>query len=110
VTVTPPLGPVEDGIVIASTGTCGRAIGGWGKLCGAPAKWHIIWDLDTENGLACDEHADEARSLWCPIQVHERGPDCAMPGSMWIEEERRCVTEGTEHGDLTSVVSKRTDT
>jgi hypothetical protein len=63
-----------------------------GPLCAAPAAWHIIWP-GGDGGMACDEHAAEARSL-DHRQIHRlaRGA-CGLPGSLWVEPERRCVLD-----------------
>lgn len=61
--------------------------------CGKPGKWHIIWTADTENGIACDEHADEARRRWVYFGMHPYDPVCSMPGAMYLVAEDRCVVD-----------------
>jgi hypothetical protein len=69
---------------------CTRDLGG--PLCAAPAAWHIIWP-GGDGGMACDEHVAEARSL-DPRQIHRLAwGACGLPGSLWIESERRCVLD-----------------
>lgn len=58
--------------------------------CPKPATWHIAWDADLENGLACDEHMAEAERRWVYVDRHHVGHDCSMPGSTWYFEEKRC--------------------
>jgi len=58
--------------------------------CGQPATWHIAWDAQLENGLACDEHMAEAQRDYVYVDRHRVTPDCAMPGSIWFFEEKRC--------------------
>jgi hypothetical protein len=86
----PPLGPQQGW----DARTCQRAIGEWSQLCGKPGAWHIIWDATCENAVACDRHAAEALEPWHALQVHPLRPDCTMPGSEWVPEERRCVFPG----------------
>lgn len=47
-----------------------------------------------ENGFVCTAHAGElTRKNWIPVQQHEVGPDCGMPGSLWHLEENRFVPD-----------------
>jgi hypothetical protein len=46
-----------------------------------------------ENGLACDEHADEARSRWVFYAIHPYEMACSMPGAVYSEELNRCLPE-----------------
>lgn len=83
-----PLGPEVD----TSGQTCTRASSdGPANLCGAPATWHIAWDLNLENGLACDTHMAEARTQLVFVDRHPVGPDCSMPGVHWDFDHKRCV-------------------
>lgn len=79
------------------------------NLCGTPATWHIVWDLNLENGLACDPHMAEARARLVFVDRHHVGPDCSMPGVHWDFDNKRCVypddpapAEAAEQRDLES--------
>jgi hypothetical protein len=58
------------------------------NYCGAPATMHV---LDAEGPtMDCDEH----RPWWDThpfIDMHPIGPECGVPGAMWMSE--RCVTD-----------------
>lgn len=70
--------------------TCGRLLTPE-QPCPTTATAHVFWNLDTDNGIVCPEHADEAAQRWDPVQVHDLGADCVMPDSVWLIEEHRCV-------------------
>jgi hypothetical protein len=75
---------------------CNRLTGGTfdqPDYCGRPGTWHIIWTADAENGIACDEHADEARRLWVYFGLHAYDPVCSMPGATYLPDEDRCVID-----------------
>lgn len=59
--------------------------------CQSNATWHIAWDTNLENGLACDPHMDEARTRYVFVDSHRVGPDCQMPGVVWDFDNKRCV-------------------
>jgi hypothetical protein len=59
--------------------------------CGAPATWHIMWNVDAEVSFACDPHMDKARRRFVFVDSHQLGPDCGMPGALWDLNEKRCV-------------------
>jgi hypothetical protein len=61
--------------------------------CGKPATWHIIWTSDAENGLVCDEHANEARRRWAFVGIHPYEMSCSMPGARYLADENRCVVD-----------------
>lgn len=92
----PPLGQVAPPL------QCNRLMSGAfdapePDYCGKPAKWHIIWTSDGENGIACDEHADEARRLWVYFGLHAYEPVCSIRGARYLPDEDRCVVDD---GDL----------
>jgi hypothetical protein len=91
----PPLGPEQGwNITTCERDTSDGQFPLGEQLCGKPAAWHIIWDTTQENSVACDQHATEALHPWHALQIHPLQPDCTMPGSVWIEQERRCVWDG----------------
>ncbi|MFD9151533.1 hypothetical protein ACFWDF_30575 [Streptomyces diastaticus] len=59
--------------------------------CGKKATWHIAWDTNLENGLACDPHMAEALARFMFVDRHRVGPECAMPGTAWDFDNKRCV-------------------
>lgn len=63
--------------------------------CPADATWHIAWDTDLENGLACDEHMAVARTRYVFADAHRVGPDCQMPGALWDFDNKRCTCPDT---------------
>jgi hypothetical protein len=72
---------------------CSRAINTAGDPCGGEAFLHVAW-ADTpegvEAGWVCTLHASELSTHWPPLQTHEPGPDCGMPGALWFFEENVC--------------------
>jgi hypothetical protein len=58
--------------------------------CSKPAVRHVIWDETMENGFVCQEHLGELGTRWTFLAAHEVGPDCAMPGALFFEEENAC--------------------
>lgn len=90
--LTPPIGRIMD----TSRQPCGYSPGDTdANTCMKPATWHIAWDADLENGLACDEHMTYAQQF-AYVDRHPVGVDCAMPGSTWYFEEKRCGYPGSE--------------
>lgn len=81
-----PLHPPLLGPAIART--CTRWLAG--RACGEPAVRHVIWDDEMENGFVCDHHLAELGAVWSFCWAHEVGPDCAMPGSLFVIEENVC--------------------
>lgn len=71
--------------------------------CGKPATWHIIWTLEGDNSIACDEHADSARANWVFAGMHPYSEVCSMPGSRWVPELDRCVVDEELLGLASSV-------
>jgi hypothetical protein len=59
--------------------------------CGVKATWHIAWDTKLENGLACDPHMAVVRARFVFVDSHRVGPACAMPGTAWDFDSKRCV-------------------
>lgn len=91
--LTPPIGRIVD----TSRQPCGYSPGDTDATdCGTPATWHIAWDADLENGLACEPHMDMIRQRWVYVDRHPVGPVCGMPGSTWLFDEKRCVIEGLD--------------
>jgi len=87
--VTPPQGdemPVMDA-------SCGY--GYPGPLCGRPATWHIIWTPDTDNGMACDEHAAHAAARWAWYDRHPMTETCSAPERQviwsWDDPPGKCA-------------------
>lgn len=97
--ITPPIGRlVDDG-----QHRCGFSPGDTEETtCNAPATWHICWDADLENGLACDEHMAYAQQ-YAYLDRHPVVADCSMPGSMWDFDEKRCSFPGSDTPALASV-------
>jgi hypothetical protein len=53
-----------------------------------------MWTSDLENGLACDEHADEAREKWVFYAIHPYEMACSMVGiAVYSEPLNRCIIE-----------------
>lgn len=93
--LTPPLGgnapPLQ----------CNRLMGGTfdePELCGKPGAWHVIWDLDLNNGICCDEHAEEARRLWVFIGFHPYSEVCSIGGARWLPDKDICVVDDDDLG------------
>lgn len=89
VSALPPLGDIAPPL------QCNRLLE-WpdqASRCGKPATWHVIWTSDMENGLACDEHYDEARSTWAYFAVHPYRMECSMPGAVYVHAENVCRTD-----------------
>ncbi|MFJ9128906.1 hypothetical protein ACIRJS_32875 [Streptomyces sp. NPDC102340] len=59
--------------------------------CQADAAWHIAWDTDLENGLACDPHMTLVRARYMFVDAHRISPDCQMPGAHWDFDNKRCI-------------------
>jgi hypothetical protein len=83
---------------------CSRAVDALGHPCGKEAFLHVAWH-DTpegiEGGWVCVDHAKDLHA-WSPLQVHEPGPDCGMPGSLWFPDENICRCPEVE-GDVEAV-------
>jgi hypothetical protein len=60
------------------------------RNCGESAVRHVIWDESMENGFVCAGHLPEIGTVWSYFAIHEVGPDCAMPGSLYVQEENTC--------------------
>ena len=71
---------------------CSRAISNDGRPCGRDPFLHVAWQ-DTPEGIeagwVCSHHAREL-DRWKPLQTHEPGPDCGMPGALWFTDENVC--------------------
>jgi hypothetical protein len=92
VELTPPIGRILD----TSRQTCTYSPGDTdASTCTKPATWHIAWDADLENGLACDEHMAYAKQ-YAYVDRHPVGVDCSMPGSTWYFDEKRCGYPGEQ--------------
>lgn len=79
---------------------CTREVGGTPERpthCGRPATTHIIWNMQAENGLACDEHAVEARR-WAYAGMHPYEMVCSIGGARWLPDEDRCVVDDDDLG------------
>lgn len=88
--ITPPIGRLVD----TSRQRCTYSPGDTdANDCGQPATWHIAWDTDIENSLACDEHMAYAQQF-AHLDRHPVGVDCAMPGTSWHFELKRCIGPG----------------
>lgn len=92
----PPLSENE-----APVRVCSRALT-WPQkqgdpACGKPAFLHVAWIIDDDGidaGFVCEEHAAELDERgWIPVQAHELGDDCGMPGAVWNLTENRCCYE-----------------
>lgn len=59
--------------------------------CGEKATWHIAWNPNLDNGLACDPHMAEARARFVFVDSHRVGSECAMPGTAWDFDNARCI-------------------
>lgn len=85
--ITPPIGRIVD----TSRQRCSYSPGDTdANDCGKPATWHIAWDTQLENGLACDEHMAHVQQHFAYVDRHPVGTDCGMPGAAWFFEEKRC--------------------
>lgn len=58
--------------------------------CGEPATWHVMWDGDCDNSVACDTHMQLVLRCWVFDDRHPVGADCTMPGALWLFKGRRC--------------------
>ncbi len=99
----PPLG---DHDVAAQGRVCCRDLD-WpnAKLCGKEPFLHVLWDDEMENGFVCTDHVAELdRKNWIPVDQHEVGPDCGMPGAFWSFDEKRCYVP--DQGDEAAVESR----
>ena len=91
----PPLGGVAPPL------QCNRIIDGTFEApvhCGAEGKWHVIWNLDAENGICCDKHADEVRRRWVYVGFHPYEMVCSIQGAHWLHDEDRCVVTDDDLG------------
>lgn len=70
---------------------CSRRVGEDG--CGKEAKWHVIWNSDMDNGLACDQHQSEIKQKWVYYAIHPYQMECSMPGCVFVEAENRCIVD-----------------
>lgn len=74
---------------------CSRALT-WPQKPGDPtcqeeAFLHVLWTTDMDAGFVCVRHSKElTEKNWIPVQAHEMGDDCGMPGSLWSFDENRC--------------------
>ncbi len=90
--ITPPIGRIVD----TSRQRCTYSPGDIpANDCGQPATWHICWDSNIENGLACDPHMAFVQGF-VYLDRHPVGPDCAMPGAHWHFELKRCIGPGQD--------------
>lgn len=91
-------GPMQPPLMgVAPPLQCNRVTGAHdGEYCGREGKWHIIWTADCENGIACDEHADEAKRLWVYFGLHPYEMACSMPGSRYFADIDKCLPLGEE--------------
>lgn len=90
--ITPPIGRIVD----TSRQRCSYSPGDTdANDCGQPATWHIAWDTDLENGLACDQHMAYAQQF-AYLDRHPVSADCAMPGTAWHFELKRCIGPGQD--------------
>lgn len=62
--------------------------------CGRLATWHILWTVQGDNSLDCDEHMAKAQTRWVYFARHPLSPDCTLKGAIWRKD--RCVVEGQE--------------
>lgn len=91
----PPLGGVAPAL------QCNRMMGGTFEdpiYCGAEGKWHVIWNLQAENGICCDSHADEVRQRWAYAGLHPYEMVCSIRGARWLHDEDRCVVTDEDLG------------
>lgn len=79
--VTPPMGDARPYLELACTYAGSKDIN---AICGRPATWHLLWDADMENGLACDEHKAVALANWPVYDLHEARDVCNVPDSRWL--------------------------
>jgi len=76
-------GAVAPGLV------CGR-ITGDREAYGAPAAWHVIFDLETiDNSICCGEHLDALRRDEPPMW-HPYDPVCSIAGAHLDLDRNRC--------------------
>jgi hypothetical protein len=64
----------------------------WSR-CPREATTHVIWTPKIDNGLCCDDHADEARRLWTPYAMHPYRMECSMPGAVFVHDLNLCVVD-----------------
>lgn len=89
---SPP--PLSDKIVVERQ--CSRDTD-WpnGKACGREPFLHCCWSVDEDGcnaGFVCTAHTAELDAKgWTPVQQHEMGGDCGMPGAVWDFAQNRCV-------------------
>lgn len=82
----PKLGTRPSGVY-----TCGFCpTGAEVDYCGKPAAWHVMWDGELDNSLACDEHMEMILRRWVFKDRHPVCVDCTMPGSLWLFRLKRC--------------------
>lgn len=84
--ITPPVG--SEGRP-AGEHTCGFSPTlDYAGHCGKPATWHVIWTVEMDNTLCCDEHMADALIQWVFFMRHPIGPDCTMPDALFYDD--RC--------------------
>ncbi len=104
-TFGPPIGGVAPPL------QCNRVLSGSfddPTYCGRPGEWHIIWNYEAENGITCQEHADEARRRWVFVGMHPYSEVCSIRGARWLADEDRCVVDDDDLG-LSASVSEVVD-
>lgn len=101
---SPP--PISDNEIAVLGRVCSRALT-WPQkqgdpVCGKEPFLHVVWDDDMANGFVCVEHATELDAQgWIPVDQHEVGADCGMPGALWSFKDKRCyVPEANEESEL----------
>lgn len=82
--ITPGIGPLSDP---SRTGLCSYGQPDGRPLCAADATWHGI-ATDGKGLESCDEHKPVMVSL--VVYVHAMEPACALPDSVFVEDENRC--------------------
>ncbi|MET7687973.1 hypothetical protein ABZT06_08330 [Streptomyces sp. NPDC005483] len=73
-----------------STQTCGYKPSGASEDCGKPATWHVMWDVQLDNSLTCDDHMALIQQRWMYADRHPVTADCTMPGALWVFVNDKC--------------------
>jgi hypothetical protein len=63
-----------------------------------------MWDGERfDNSTTCDEHMQLIQQKWMYDDRHPIGPDCTMPGALWLYREHRCEFPTEETNAVASV-------
>lgn len=67
-----------------------------GNRCPNLATMHVLWTVDGDNSIDCDQHWNETKQRWTYVLAHPLEAVCCAPGSTWVFAENRCLIEGLD--------------